>query len=480
MRRLSPSTLSTVRPGTAVAGYRRESCGVGIVHFGPGAFHRAHQACYIERLLESDPQWAISAVSLRSRAVRDALAPQQFLYTLAELGAGVRLRVISALREILVAPDDGAAVLTRLTAPATRLVTITVTEKGYCLDGSARLDVSHPDVARDLAHPGAPRTLIGWLTEALRQRRAQRIAPFAIVSCDNLPDNGPTLRAAVTAFARHSDADLARWIEDEVAFPRTMVDSITPATDDDLRRRVAEATGLEDAWPVQREAFSQWVIEDLPAVRVADWAAAGVTLTADVGLYDRAKLRLVNGAHSTLAYLGLLRGHDTVMEAMADASLGAFVERLMRLDIVPSLRAAPELDLSSYIDAVLERFRNPHLRHRLAQIAWDGSQKLPVRLFGTLEEARRAGRPLHRLVLPIAAWMRFIVRQAKTDVALVDPHADRLQAVGRACSGEAESDIRRFVSSELLPPALFAAGEVHRALALAYDALSAPCAALPE
>ena len=480
MARLGPSTLHAVQPGTAVPGYRRESCGVGIVHFGPGAFHRAHQACYVERLLERDPRWAISAVSLRSRTARDALAPQGFLYTLAELGAEVRLRVISSLHEILVAPDQASAVLARLTAPATRLVTITVTEKGYCLDGAGHLDVTHPDIVRDLASPGSPCTLIGWLTEALRRRRALRIAPFAVVSCDNLPDNGPTLRAAVRAFAEHSDADLARWIEAEVAFPRTMVDSITPATDDDLRRRVAVATGLEDAWPVQREAFSQWVIEDLPSVRVADWSAAGVTLTADVGLYDRAKLRLVNGAHSTLAYLGLLRGHETVREAMTDASLGDFVERLMRLDIIPSLRGAPELDLPSYVDAVLERFRNPHLRHRLAQIAWDGSQKLPVRLLGTIEEALRAERPLHRLVLPIAAWMRFVARQAKSGIALVDPLAERLQEAGRACSGEAESDIQRFVSAALLPQGLFGAGECRRALALVYDALSIPSAPLPQ
>jgi fructuronate reductase len=360
------------------------------------------------------------------------------------------------------------------------MVTITVTEKGYCLDGSSRLDMSHVDIAHDLEHSGAPRTVIGWLTEALRQRRALGIAPFAVVSCDNLPDNGPTLGRAVSVFAAHSDADLARWIQAEVAFPRTMVDSITPATDEDLRRRVAAATGLEDAWPVQRESFTQWVIEDLPSVRVADLRAAGVTLTADVRLYDRAKLRLVNGAHSTLAYLGLLRGHETVAAAMADGSLSAFVDRLMRLDIVPSLRGAPELNLAVYVDAVLERFRNPHLRHRLSQIAWDGSQKLPVRLFVTLDEARRAGRPLHRLVLPVAGWVRFVVRQAKAGIAIVDPLSDRLEAVGRACSGETESDIRNFLSAGLLPEDLFGAGEARRSLALAYDTLSTPRAELPQ
>jgi fructuronate reductase len=478
--RLSDSTLQTIRSGTAVPRYARASSAVGIVHFGPGAFHRAHQAYYVDRLLENDPRWAISAVSLQSRTARDALAPQDFLYTLAELGAGAPMRVISALREILVAPEEPAAVLARLSAPSTRIVTITVTEKGYCLDASARLDVRHPDIAHDLEHAAAPRTLIGWLTEGLRQRRTRGIEPFAIVSCDNLPDNGPTLRAAVSTFAAHADADLARWIEGEVAFPRTMVDSITPATDDDLRRRVAEATGLEDAWPVQREAFTQWVVEDLPPVRVADWSAAGVTLTSDVGLYDRAKLRLVNGAHSTLAYLGLLRGHETVAEAMADGPLSAFVERLMRLDIVPSLRGSPEQDLGSYVDAVLERFRNPHLRHRLAQIAWDGSQKLPVRLLGTLQEAQRAGRPLHRLVLPIAAWMRFVARQSKSGIAIVDPHADRLDTIGRASSGEAESDLERFVSGGLLPRSLFGTGPLREALVRAYDSLRAPDAALPQ
>ena len=479
--RLRQSTLSAARAGTELPRYRRESCAVGIVHFGPGAFHRAHQAFYVDRLLGDDPRWGIAAVSLQSPATRDALAPQDGLYTLAEIGAQTAYRVIGSLLELRHAPQESAAVLARLTAPTTRIVTLTVTEKGYCLGTDSRLDPRHPDIAHDLGQPGSPRSVIGYLAEGLRRRRSLGIDPFAVVSCDNLPDNGATLRAAVTAFAERIDAGLAAWLAEQVAFPRTMVDSITPATDEAFRQRVLEFTGLEDAWPVRRESFTQWVIEDLPAVRVADWSAAGVTLARDVSLYDRAKLRLVNGAHSSLAYIGLLRGHETVAGAMSDRGLSEFVERLMRLDILPSLQGAPELDLDTYIPAVLERFRNPGTRHRLSQIAWDGSQKLPVRLMGTIEEAHRAGRPLHRLLLPVAAWMRFIARQAKAGVAIVDPLAEPLVAIGQACTGDAVADVASFVGlGAVLPQQLLAVREVRSALEQAYGLMGSPQDALPQ
>jgi fructuronate reductase len=300
-----------------------------------------------------------------------------------------------------------------------------------------------------------------------------------VLSCDNLPENGKVLHRALVAFAQARDPELAKWIEAEAVCPRTMVDSITPATDDALRARAQALTGLVDEWPIQREPFTQWVIEDLPAMRDADWQSVGVTLAKDVGVYDRAKLRLVNGPHSTLAYLGLLRGHESVADAMRDEQLARFAELLMTEDLAPSLGNSTGLDVAHYISAVLARYRNPGIRHLLSQIAWDGSKKLPVRLTVTIGEALAAGRPIHRLVVPIAAWMRFIARQAKAGIAIVDPEAARLTAIGSACTGVASADVERFaVFDSVLPPALFAQPVFRRALEAAYETLATPHSAL--
>lgn len=453
-------------------GYDRRHARIGIVHFGPGAFHRAHQASYVDTLLHADPRWAISAVALRSSAVRDALAPQECLYTLAELGELRRVRILGSIREVLAASETPQAVFKRLMAPETRLVTLTVTEKGYCLNGRSELDDTHVDIAHDLANPRTPRSAIGWLVEGLRRRRARGIAPFTAVSCDNLSDNGRTLHKALVAFAASLDRELARWIDAEVACPNTMVDSITPATDAALLEFVVATTGLADAWPVQREPFVQWVVENSPAMREADWESAGVTLATAVGAYERAKLRLLNGAHSTLAYVGLLRGHETVLDAMGDPPLVNFVERLMREDIAASLTATSEIDMDAYIDAVLKRFRNPGISHRLSQIAWDGSKKLPMRLIGTIEDALRGGRSIAHLALPIAAWMRCVARQAKAGVPLVDPEAAVLADAGRACTGEAAHDVGLLAGVTTAIPASLAAQPIfRRAVETAYEQL---------
>jgi fructuronate reductase len=300
-----------------------------------------------------------------------------------------------------------------------------------------------------------------------------------VLSCDNLPQNGTVLHRALVAFAAARDAGLAKWIETEVVCPRTMVDSITPATDDALRAKARSLTGLIDEWPIQREPFTQWVIEDLPVMRDADWQSVGVTLARDVGVYDRAKLRILNGSHSTLAYVGSLRGHESVADAMRDEQLARFVELLMTEDLGPSLGTTPGLDVEHYISAVLARFRNPGIRHLLSQIAWDGSKKLPVRIVNTLTEALQAGRPIHRLVIPLAAWMRFLARQARAGVAIVDPDAARLTEVGAACTGDARTDVQRFAVNEaVLPPALLADARVREALELAYARLGTPHSAL--
>jgi fructuronate reductase len=474
LARLSERTLERGSPQLLRPGYRRSQTRIGTVHFGPGAFHRAHQAFFFDRLLERDPARALCAVSLKTASLRDALAPQDGLYTLVELDGQPTLRVIGALRELLVAAESPAAVSRRLCDPDTSVVTMTVTEKGYCLDGAARLDFDHPGIVHDLSHPQAPRSLIGWLVRGLELRRERGLAPYLTVSCDNLSDNGPTLRRAVLAFAARRDAGLAAWIEEAARFPRTMVDSITPATDQALRERVARAAGLQDAWPVQRERFAQWVVEEVDFAAQPDWESVGVTVSRDVTAYERAKLRLLNGAHSTLAYLGLLAGLETVAQAMAQPLLRGFVERLMIEDIEPTLAVPQPGALAAYRQSILRRFENPAMRHQLAQIAWDGSQKLPIRILGTVADALRAGHPLARLAVPVAAWMHFVRLRARQEVAIVDPLAAPLAALGRQLTGEAAHDLPPFLALPgVFPAALAQEPRFRRAVGDAYDLITA-------
>ena len=401
----------------------------GIVHFGPGAFHRAHQADYIDRLLRYDPRWAIAAVSLKSAGTIAAMKAQNGRYTLAILDAERCFRTIAA-HNAFFGPHNARAIQKQLADPAVRIVTSTVTEKGYCLGADGTLDFTHPDIVHDLGRPDQPSSLIGWLSLGLRDRRVQGKPSFMPVCCDNMASNGTKLRDAVIAFAERLDPELSRWIAEEVSFPNTVVDSITPATDDHLRQLVREATGLDDAIPVSREAYTLWVIENVLLPDSPDLGSVGVTLTGDVDAWARAKLRILNAAHSTLAYLGLLTGHKTVAEAMTDPALSAFVERLVTRDIIPVLEPSP-IDLPSYATETFARFCNPAIQHKLSQIAWDGSQKLPYRLLDTLEEALSRGRPIGRLAVPVAAWILFIERQARAGIPIVDPLSERLVALAR-------------------------------------------------
>jgi fructuronate reductase len=469
--RLSDRTLAQARNGAWAGAYDRAAVEVGVVHLGPGAFHRAHQAPVFDALLAEDPRCGVSEIALRSDRMRQALAPQDGLYALAELDAEPRIRIVGAIREMLTAADAPEAALARLAHGRTRMITLTITEKGYCLTSAGDLDLGHPDVAADLARPAAPRSAIGWLVEGLRRRRGSGAGGLPIVSCDNLTDNGGKLGRAVCALARaQGDGALAAWIDDQVRFPSTMVDSITPATDDALRERVQGWIGLEDAWPVQRERFTQWVIEDGLGPGAPDLAQAGVQAVADVRPFEQAKLRLLNGAHSSLAYLGLLAGQQTVAEAMADAPLAGFVERLMRDDIAPSLGRTAGLDLPAYIASILARFRNPEIAHQLAQIAGDGSQKLPFRLLGTITDALAAERPVSRLAIPVAAWMLFAARRAKSAEPLVDPFADVIAAIAGA---PAERQPELFLAMDaVFPPALAADVRFRNAVTSAHRALT--------
>ena len=471
--RLSLETLGQAPTRILRAGYDPKAARIGVVHFGPGAFHRAHQADYFDRMLATDLNLGICAVSLRSDDLRQALSPQDGLYSLTEREENGRTRIIGSIREVLTAPRTPDLVLARLSDPVVRFVTSTVTEKGYCLTQAGDLDEGHPDIERDLRRQGRPVSLVGWLTAGLALRSSNGADGVTVLSCDNLSGNGDRLKHAVLRFAALSGAaELADWIAAEVQFPNTMVDSITPATDDALRKKSAEDLELEDAWPIQRERFSQWVIEGDLGPYSELFVASGVTLAEDVAGFERAKLRLLNGAHSTLAYLGLALGHETVADAMADHDLATFVERLMRKDIAPRVGYVPGLDLDAYISAVLARFRNLSIVHFLSQIAWDGSKKLPVRLLSTAAEIAQAGGDLEAISVGVAAWMDFVRRRLQRGDDLIDPARDDLNKIALSCTGDPERDTGLFLDMDSVFPAqLQSYGPFRAGLARAYGKL---------
>lgn len=464
LARLSSSALAAQPDGAALAlpaylaGGRAP--GIGIVHLGPGAFFRGHQAWYTHQALLAGGDWRISAVSLRSNDVATALNPQDGLYTLAVMEQQTDYQVLGAVAEVLVAPTQFSQVMARLTAASTRYVTMTITEKGYCLNGAGELDLNHVDIVHDLQHSATaqPKSAIGLLVKALQARFTANVPPFVVISCDNLTDNGHKLKNALLTFAAQSAPALANWLEQQLLSPSTMVDSITPATDEALRQAVAEQLGLADAWPVKREAFCQWVIEDiLPADRPG-WGKAGVIYTSDVSAFEKAKLRLLNAPHSTLAYLGVLVGLETVFDAMQQPALLQFLQQLVDTEIKPSFQPPAELAVDSYSQDIFRRFQNPAVRHLLAQIAWDGSQKLPMRLLPIIQDNLAAGRPVAQLALAVAAWCRFIRLRASQQPAqpLVDPLASRLLAVAAQCSNDATTDVALFLAIDDVFPAKLA------------------------
>jgi fructuronate reductase len=405
--------------------------GIGIVHLGLGAFFRAHAAIYVaEAMQRSGGDWAILGVSLQSSAIRDALAPQGFRYRAVEQGpAGEVAREIDVIRDVLVAQEAPAAVLTAMADRMVRIVSLTVTEKGYChAPATGRLNFEHPHIAHDLTSP-LPRSAIGFLTRALGLRRDAGMPPFTVLTCDNLPENGRLLRGLVLEFAGRIDADLAAWIATEGRFPCSMVDRIVPATKPEDIARLTEMTGVADAAPVMHEPFRQWVIEDdFVGDARPDLGAVGVELVRDVAPYEMMKLRLLNGSHSALAYLGYLAGHATIAETVADPVFAGYAEALWRDEIIPTLTPPVGQDLIGYTRQLLDRYRNPAIRHRTWQIAMDGSQKLPQRILGTLADNLAAGRASPGLMLAIAGWMRYVggVDEAGHPIEVKDPLADRL------------------------------------------------------
>lgn len=406
--RLSSANLARTPAAIARPGYNPAAVGSGIVHLGIGAFHRAHQAVYIDDLLSQGAgNWRILGVSLRSPGVRDQLEPQDGLYTLVERDGDIeRLRVIGAVADVLVAPENPQAVIDAIAAPTTHIISLTITEKGYCHHPAlGRIDWTHPDIVHDLNNLSVPKSAIGYLAAGIKQRMANGAGPITLMSCDNLPHNGALLKSVLNEFAARAAPEVSAWLPVHCAFPATMVDRIVPATTDDDLAMLAARIGFSDHGMVKAEPFSQWVIEDDFAGPRPAFEDVGAQLVADVRPFELAKLRMLNGSHSAIAYLGLFYGHETVDQAVADPRIEPVVDALME-EAAATLPIVPGLDPAAYAQALKARFRNAALQHRLAQIAMDGSQKLPQRLLGTIADLHAAGRTPRAAATGVAAWMR--------------------------------------------------------------------------
>ena len=446
---LSLDTLADA-PGSVVQpAYDVGAVKIGIIHLGLGAFHRAHQAVCIDTALRNDPGWGISGVSLKTPRATQTLARQDGLYTLLEKNAaGTAARVIGSVRELLFLGTDRVQLMLRFADPAVRVASLTVTEKGYCHDpATGRLNFSHPEIIHDLANPDAPTSAPGVLIAGLSARRDAQAGALTVLCCDNLPHNGRLVEGIVLALAEARDPALAQWISAHVTFPCTMVDRIVPAT---TERDIAEAgriLGMEDAAPVVCEPYFQWVMEDRFANGRPAWEEAGVQFADDVGRFETMKLRLLNGSHSTLAYLGFLAGHEYIWQASSDEQLGRLAERLMAEEVAPTVPAPPGVDLAAYRAQLLTRFRNPVLPHRTQQIAMDGSQKLPQRLLGPVRERLAAGASIAHLALAVAGWIRYAsgTDEQGEPIKVADPLAPQFAAIAAATQGEPDRLAEEFL-----------------------------------
>jgi fructuronate reductase len=445
--RLTDRTLLQVKRSVRLPSYDRERLATGIVHLGLGNFARAHLADYVEDALEAgEAGWGIVGVSLQHPRQRDRLAPQDGLYTaLQRDGSEVRPRIIGCVKQVLVAPENPHAVVRAMADKACRFVSLTVTEKGYCFDASsARLNFDHSVIQADLRDRNHPRSVFGVLAAALGARRAENLPPFTVLCCDNLPDNGRLVARLLDEFVRHQDGSLADWIAGHGAFPSTMVDRIVPATADADLAAAAEATGLTDLAPVSHEPFRQWVIEDrfVGGARPS-LEKAGAQFVEDVSAFERLKLRMLNSAHSALAYLGCLSGYRTIRESAADPVFRKFIFDLWREEIIPVVRAPEGVDPSRYADTVMRRFDNAAILHKTTQVGSDGSQKLPVRVLPTIRERIERGAPIARLAHVIAAWIRYL--EGGDDcggaIEINDPLKERLQAALASAGNTAEGKV---------------------------------------
>ncbi len=435
------ATLSSIGQRVPVPHYDRNAATTGIVHFGVGAFHRSHEAMYIDRLLASGStlDWAICGVGVlpSDATMRDILALQDNLYTLVVKHPDGRVdpRVIGSITEYLFAPDDPDAVIEKLAHPATRIVSLTVTEGGYSVNNATgEFDATSGDIQHDLFTLEAPRTVFGLITEGLRRRRDRGVDAFTVMSCDNIQGNGHIARTALTSFARLKDRQLGDWIAQNVQFPNSMVDRITPATTDEVRSEVATQFGIDDAWPVVSESFEQWVLEDAFTAGRPDLESVGVQLVSDVEPYELMKLRLLNASHQAMSYVGILAGFAHVHEVCRTPSIAAFLREYMREEATPTLRPVPGIDLNQYCDQLIARFSSAAIADTLERQVVDGSERIPKFLLPVVREQLAMGGDIRRCAFVIASWSVFLegVTETGFGVMIHDVRKDALTHAVRA------------------------------------------------
>lgn len=433
---LSDHTLASLSRRVAAPTYDRQALRPSIVHIGVGGFHRAHQAMYLEALARSgNLQWGETGVGLNSPAMRAALRPQDCLYTVVERTSGAEsATVVGVMKDYLFAPEDPQAVLGRLADPATRIVTLTITGDGYNLDSNGDFRADEQVVRDDARRLDCPSTWFGYVVAAAARRRAAGLGGLTVLSCDNLANSGAAAETAVVSFARTVDETLARWIEHNVSFPNSMVDRITPASDDGTARLVRTRFGVVDRAPVITEPFTQWVVEDDFANGRPPLEDVGVRFVSDVAPYKLMKSRLLNGTHSAIAYLGYLAGHRTTAEVMTDPIMRAYLAQMMRDEIAPLLPRVPGVSLVEYQGTLLERFANENIGDDLSRLCGRGSTKVPAYLLPSLVEARRAQHPAPLLTLAVAAWFRYLrgTDLAGDPIEIQDVRRDELRALARA------------------------------------------------
>lgn len=452
MSRLNADTAKQLAESVIQPTYNRETTGVGIVHLGVGAFHRAHQAWYTEKVLnQSGGDWGITGASLRSPTVYQQLQPQDCLYTVVERDSdSQKTQLIGAIKNIIVAPEQPGRLLSLLSAESTKVVTLTITEKGYCYDFSkGDLDWDNADIIHDLfKFPFQPKTAIAYLVAALRKRHAKQL-PLTVISCDNLPANGKVLKRVVTAFAARIDESLASWIENSVAYPCSMVDRIVPATTEEDIQGVNKLLGVEDKAVVVTEPFNQWIIERDFKTEVPAWDKVGALYVDDVTPFEEMKLRLLNGSHSIIAYLGYLAGFDYVHQIIAHPTFERFIRRYMDEIAGPTLSIPAGFDLAAYKEQLIQRFANKSLNHKTSQIAQDGSQKISQRWLSCLRENLEQGRDNALLALAIAGWIRFLQgrRDNNETFEIIDPLSGKLVEITRQHS-ESQDLVKNILSIE--------------------------------
>ncbi|QOR71905.1 mannitol dehydrogenase family protein [Ruania alkalisoli] len=437
MTSLNDENLRDLDPAVAVPDYDRSELRVGIVHIGVGGFHRAHQAMYLDRLMGEGKahDWAICGLGLLpgDARMRAALLGQDGLYALVVKHADGHneARVIGSIVDYVFAPDDPEAALMRLADPAVRIVSLTVTEGGYNVHPvTGEFDLTDPAVRADLAPEATPSTSFGYVVEALRRRRENGTAPFTVMSCDNIQGNGEVAHRMFSAFARAKDADLADWIESRVPFPNSMVDRITPVTTDADRTLVADELGIDDAWPVVTEPFSQWVLEDRFAAGRPPYEEAGVQVVEDVEPYEMMKLRLLNASHQALAYVGYLSGYRLVHDVCQDELFARFLRTYMDTEATPTLRPVPGVDLDDYKSTLIERFSNPGVRDTVARLCAESSDRIPTWLVPVIRDNLASGGEIQLSAAVVASWARYAegVDEQGEPIEIVDRLADRVHA----------------------------------------------------